>query len=157
MPNRQAYRHHVDGIFTGYKWQCVELARRYLYLNHGYVFDDIAMAYDIFRLREVRRIGDEARLPLKSFRNGAKRHPEPGCMLIWNEGGEFEITGHVAIVTEVFPGGSFKVKTYQGHEVQAHLAGRLRRFRIRVVLGDRVTVGVSPYDLSKGRITYRHK
>ncbi len=103
LPNRQAYRHHVDGIFTGYKWQCVELARRYLYLNHGYVFDDIAMAYDIFRLREVRRIGDEARLPLKSFRNGAKRHPEPGCMLIWNEGGEFEITGHVAIVTEVFP------------------------------------------------------
>ncbi len=61
------------------------------------------------------------------------------------------------VVTEVFPGGSFKVKTDQGHEVQAHLAGRLRRFRIRVVLGDRVTVGVSPYDLSKGRITYRHK
>ena len=63
-------------------------------------------------------------------------------------------------VTEVFPGGTFEVTIQQGereHKVHAHLAGRLRRFRIRVVLGDRVTVGVSPYDLSKGRITYRHK
>lgn len=60
-------------------------------------------------------------------------------------------------VKEVFPGGTFLVETEQGHNVHAHLAGRLRRFRIRVVLGDHVTVGVSPYDLSKGRITYRHK
>jgi translation initiation factor IF-1 len=41
--------------------------------------------------------------------------------------------------------------------VQAHLAGKLRRFRIRVVLGDRVTVAVTPYDLAKGRIVFRHK
>jgi translation initiation factor IF-1 len=60
-------------------------------------------------------------------------------------------------VMEVHPGGTFSVETEQGHHVQAHLAGRLRRFRIRVVLGDRVTVEVSPYDLSKGRITFRHK
>jgi glutathionylspermidine amidase/synthetase len=103
LPNRQAYRSEIDGVFMGHKWQCVELARRYLYLNHGYIFDDIAMAYDIFRLRSVRLIRDDSTLPLKSFRNGSKRHPEPGCLLIWNEGGEFEITGHVAIVTEVFP------------------------------------------------------
>jgi translation initiation factor IF-1 len=49
------------------------------------------------------------------------------------------------------------VKTDAGTEVQAHLAGKLRRFRIRVVLGDRVTVAVSPYDLTKGRIVFRHK
>jgi glutathionylspermidine amidase/synthetase len=61
------------------------------------------MAYDIFRLRSVRCVENGARLPLRSFRNGAKRPPEPGCLLIWNEGGEFEVTGHVAIVTEVFP------------------------------------------------------
>ena len=61
------------------------------------------------------------------------------------------------VVTEVFPGGHFKVETNAGTEVHAHLAGRLRRFRIRVVLGDRVTVAVSPYDLTKGRITFRHK
>ena len=50
LPNRHAYRSYVDGVFMGYKWQCVELARRWLYLNYGYIFDDIAMAYDIFRL-----------------------------------------------------------------------------------------------------------
>ena len=103
LPNRQAYSHYVDGVYMGHKWQCVELARRYLYQNFGYVFDDVAMAYDIFRLREVETIPGGIRLPLKSFRNGAKRPPEPGCMLIWNEGGTFELTGHVAIVTEVFP------------------------------------------------------
>ncbi len=102
LPNREAYRSYVDGVFMGYKWQCVELARRWLYVNKGYVFDDIAMAYDIFRLRDVTVIKDGTKLPLKSFANGAKRRPEPGCMLIWNEGGEFDVTGHVAIVTEVF-------------------------------------------------------
>lgn len=58
---------------------------------------------------------------------------------------------------EVYPGGAFLVVTDPGTKVHAHLSGKLRRFRIRVVLGDRVTVEVSPYDLSKGRITYRHK
>ncbi|RME21051.1 MAG: translation initiation factor IF-1 [Deltaproteobacteria bacterium] len=61
------------------------------------------------------------------------------------------------VVTEVFPGGAFLVETEAGTKVHAHLSGKLRRFRIRVVLGDRVTVEVSPYDLTKGRITYRHK
>ncbi len=60
-------------------------------------------------------------------------------------------------VTEVFPGGTFKVHTDNGMDVHAHLAGKLRRYRIRVVLGDRVTVAVSPYDLTKGRIVFRHK
>lgn len=60
-------------------------------------------------------------------------------------------------ITEVFPGGNFLVKTEANSEVHAHLAGKLRRHRIRVVLGDRVTVAVSPYDLTKGRIVYRHK
>ena len=60
-------------------------------------------------------------------------------------------------IIEVFPGGEFLVETEAGTQVHAHLSGKLRRFRIRVVLGDKVTVEVSPYDLSKGRITYRHK
>jgi glutathionylspermidine amidase/synthetase len=103
LPTRQAYRSYVDDIYMGHKWQCVEFARRWLYLNYGYVFDDIAMAYDIFRLRTVRNVRQNTLLPLRSFRNGAKRAPEPGCLLIWDEGGEFETTGHVAIVTEVTP------------------------------------------------------
>lgn len=60
-------------------------------------------------------------------------------------------------VKEVFPGGNFLVETEAGTEVHAHLAGKLRRFHIRVVLGDRVTVAVSPYDLGRGRIIFRHK
>ncbi|MCD6497604.1 MAG: translation initiation factor IF-1 [Deltaproteobacteria bacterium] len=59
------------------------------------------------------------------------------------------------VVTEVLTGGLFKIKTDDGLDVLAHLAGKMRRFRIRVVLGDRVTVAVSPYDPSRGRIIYR--
>ena len=117
LPNRHAYRSYVDGIFMGYKWQCVEFARRWLYVNHGYIFDDVAMAYDIFRLQNVRVVRDNTRLPLKSFRNGSQRHPEPGAMLIWSEGGEFEITGHVAIVTEVHPDRLCLVEQNVTHEV----------------------------------------
>jgi glutathionylspermidine amidase/synthetase len=101
LPTRQAYRSYVDGVYMGFKWQCVEFARRWLYVNYGYVFDDISMAYDIFRLNTVRLVRENRLLPLRSFRNGAKRRPEYACLLIWNEGGEFEHTGHVAIVTEV--------------------------------------------------------
>lgn len=99
--DRRAFRSYVDGIFMGYKWQCVELARRWLYINRGYVFEDVAMAYDIFEVRHVRRVSDRTLLPLQSFINGSRRPPEPGCLLIWNEGGEFQTTGHVAVVTQV--------------------------------------------------------
>ncbi|MFV0277675.1 MAG: bifunctional glutathionylspermidine amidase/synthase [Parahaliea sp.] len=101
LPTRKAYRSYIDGVYMGHKWQCVEFARRWLYLNHGYVFDDIAMAHDIFRLKTARHIRDNQLLPLHSFRNGSQRHPEPGCLLIYEEGGEFEMTGHVAVITEV--------------------------------------------------------
>lgn len=104
FPNRQAYRSVLGGVYLGHKWQCVELARRWLYLTRGYVFEDIAMAYDIFRLRQVRVVADGSFLPLQSFRNRAKRPPEPGALLIWDEGGEFEVTGHVAVVTEMGQG-----------------------------------------------------
>jgi translation initiation factor IF-1 len=60
-------------------------------------------------------------------------------------------------ISKVNAGGNFVVTTEQGHEVKARLSGRMRRYRIRVVLGDRVTVAVSPYDPSRGFITYRHK
>ena len=116
-PTRQSYRSHVDGVYMGHKWQCVELARRWLYVNKGYVFDDIAMAYDIFRLRNVRAIADGSLLPLHSFRNGARRAPEPGALLIWREGGEFDVTGHVAIVTEVLPDRIRIVEQNVDHEV----------------------------------------
>jgi glutathionylspermidine amidase/synthetase len=101
FPNRKSYRSFIDGVFMGYKWQCVEFVRRWLFLKKQYVFDDVSMAYDIFRLRDVKKLSDNRRLPLHSFKNGARRRPEPGCLLIWDAAGEFEITGHVALVTEV--------------------------------------------------------
>jgi glutathionylspermidine amidase/synthetase len=101
-PSRSHYRSYVDGIYMGYKWQCVEFARRWLYVNKGYIFNDVAMAYEIFRLRYVRDIVNSIELPLNAFKNGSQRRPEPGCLLIWDEGGEFEETGHVAIITEVY-------------------------------------------------------
>lgn len=100
-PNRRAFRHYIDSVYIGYKWQCVEFARRWLYVNKGYIFDDVSMAYEIFNLRWVRDLRRNERLPFQAFRNGSMRHPEPGCLLIWDEGEQFEETGHVAIVTEV--------------------------------------------------------
>lgn len=58
-------------------------------------------------------------------------------------------------VTAVHSGGLYRVQTESGHEVLAQLSGRMRRFRIKVVPGDRVTVGVSPYDPVRGIITFR--
>ncbi len=58
-------------------------------------------------------------------------------------------------VIEVLTGGLFRVEVDEDHIVLAHLAGKMRRFRIKVVLGDKVTVAVSPYDPLRGRIVYR--
>ena len=59
------------------------------------------------------------------------------------------------VVKECFPDTTFKVVCDNGHEVKAYLAGKMRKFYIRVLPGDRVTVAISPYDLSKGRIVKR--
>lgn len=59
------------------------------------------------------------------------------------------------VVEDVMAGGLFKVKLDSGLIVLSHLAGKMRKFRIRIVLGDRVKVAVSPYDPSRGRIIYR--
>lgn len=61
------------------------------------------------------------------------------------------------IVKEALPGTQFTVELENGHELTAYLSGKMRRYYIRVLLGDSVTVEISPYDLNKGRIVYRHK
>ena len=61
------------------------------------------------------------------------------------------------VVSEVLPSAMFRVDLDNGHRVLATTAGKMRRFRIRVLAGDRVTVTVSTYDLTRGRITFRHK
>ncbi len=63
-----------------------------------------------------------------------------------------EIKGEVL---ELMPAATFRVRLENGHEILAHLSGRMRMHRIRLLPGDKVRVQMSPYDLTKGRITYR--
>jgi len=61
------------------------------------------------------------------------------------------------LVTEVLPNARFRVTLDNGHEVLAYTSGRMKKFRIRILAGDRVTVEMTPYDLTKARINFRHK
>jgi translation initiation factor IF-1 len=65
-----------------------------------------------------------------------------------------EFTG---VVTELLPNAMFRVKLENNHEILAHTAGKMRKNRIRVLAGDKVNVEMTPYDLTKGRITFRYK
>ena len=66
----------------------------------------------------------------------------------------FEIDG---VVTEVLPNTVFRVKLENGHTVTAHISGRMRKHYIRILAGDKVTIEMTPYDLTRGRIIYREK
>ena len=61
------------------------------------------------------------------------------------------------IVTDTLPNAQFKVKLVNGHEILAHVSGKIRMHYIRILPDDKVTVEISPYDLTRGRITFRHK
>ncbi|NTV36130.1 MAG: translation initiation factor IF-1 [Anaerolineaceae bacterium] len=68
------------------------------------------------------------------------------------EEGKIQVEG---TIIEALPGTQFRVKLDNGHEVLAYLSGRMRKYYIRILLGDRVRVEMSPYDLTRGRIVYR--
>ena len=61
------------------------------------------------------------------------------------------------IVVDTLPNAQFKVKLENGHEIIAQVSGKIRMHYIRILPGDRVTLEISPYDLTRGRITFRHK
>lgn len=61
------------------------------------------------------------------------------------------------VISETLPNASFRVKLENGHEILAHISGKMRMHYIKILVGDKVTVELSPYDLTKGRITYRYK
>ena len=63
----------------------------------------------------------------------------------------------IGTVVKVLPATMYTVRLENGHEVLAHISGKMRKHFIKITTGDRVTIQISPYDLSKGRITYRHK
>ncbi|CAK4457548.1 unnamed protein product [Aphanomyces euteiches] len=100
--NRAHFQSLLGTVTTGYKWQCVELARRYLLVNYGVVFDNIAMAYDIFRLRTVTRVADDQLICMHAYPNGVSTdRPGKSSLVIWDPVGEFTQTGHVAVVVAV--------------------------------------------------------
>lgn len=96
-----AMRSYIHGEYMGYKWQCVEFARRFLYINYGLVFTDVGMAYEIFSLRFLRQVVNDKILPFYAFANGSRQAPTAGALLIWQKGGEFQDTGHVAVITQI--------------------------------------------------------
>lgn len=61
------------------------------------------------------------------------------------------------VITELLPEGRFRVKLENDHEVLAYTAGKMRKHRIRSIVGDRVTVEMTPYDMDRARITFRHR
>jgi translation initiation factor IF-1 len=83
--------------------------------------------------------------------NGMKCKPVSNCCVPKEE--PIELTGSV---TQVLPGTMFRVALPNGHEVLAHISGKMRKNFIRISVGDRVNVQMSPYDLGKARITFRH-
>jgi translation initiation factor IF-1 len=87
-------------------------------------------------------------------RNGIDFRPAHFTWRYMSKEDSIEVTG---TVLEKFPSGLFSVQLEHERVVLAHLAGRLRRNRIRVLAGDKVTLELSPYDLTKGRITFRHR
>ena len=68
-----------------------------------------------------------------------------------------DVLEYEGVVLEILPNAMFKVKLDNDHQILAHTAGRMRKHRIRILAGDKVTVEMSTYDLTKGRITFRHK
>jgi translation initiation factor IF-1 len=68
-----------------------------------------------------------------------------------------ELVEFDGLITELLPEGRFRVRLENDHEVLAYTAGRMKKNRIRSLVGDRVTVEMTPYDMDRGRITYRHK
>jgi translation initiation factor IF-1 len=61
------------------------------------------------------------------------------------------------VVDEVLPNTMFRVKLTNGHDIVAYASGKIRKHRIRILAGDRVTIEMSPYDMTKGRVSFRHK
>ena len=68
-----------------------------------------------------------------------------------------EMVEYEGVIDEVLPNTMFRVTLANGHAITAYASGKIHKHRIRILAGDRVTIEISPYDLSKGRISFRHK
>ena len=88
-----------NGTYTGIKWQCVELTRRWLISQHGLTFGDVDVAADMWALKSLTKLSDQSSVALKTLENGAKQPPKRGDLLIY--GREYLGTGHTSIVLQV--------------------------------------------------------
>lgn len=86
----------------------------------------------------------------RSRKSRKKKSDQPSA----KESEAIEVTG---TVVEALPNAMFRVELENGHVVLAHISGKMRRYFIRILRGDRVTVELSPYDLNRGRLVYRYK
>ena len=111
----------MKGVYYGFKYQCVEFARRWLthvqgpltmphfktlslllcVLRAGITFGDVGMAYEIYDIPHASRVTNGSAVKWTAHPNGSTSRPVAGSVILWNEGGEFQWTGHVAIATEV--------------------------------------------------------
>ncbi len=98
------------------------------------------------------RNGPGRRYPLCLGRKSNEEKEKETSPLMGKDAIEVEGT-----VNEVLPNATFRVELENGHEILAYLSGKMRKFYIRVLEGDRVKLEMSPYDLTRGRITYRYK
>jgi translation initiation factor IF-1 len=96
-------------------------------------------------------------IPLASAPAGGRRAAAPFSQTAGQRMAKEELLEFPGVVTELLPNATFRVKLENEHEIIAHTAGRMRKNRIRVLAGDKVLVEMTPYDLTKGRITYRFK
>jgi glutathionylspermidine amidase/synthetase len=93
---------YINGIFTGLRWQCVEFARRYLIINYGITFNQIANAHEIFKLTNFENLLTNSKIqPIYKHLNGCKILPKVGSLLVWNDLIDKNATGHVAIITKI--------------------------------------------------------
>ena len=81
----------------------------------------------------------------------------PPVCILGDKMAKEELLEFPGVVKELLPNATFRVELENGHEIIAHTAGKMRKNRIRVLAGDRVQVEMTPYDLTKGRINFRHK
>jgi|ERR1700710_2996771 translation initiation factor IF-1 len=88
---------------------------------------------------------------------GAERTATEGRPTTRTQMSKEELLEFPGMVVELLPNATFRVKLENEHEIIAHTAGKMRKNRIRVLAGDKVLVEMTPYDLTKGRITYRFK
>jgi translation initiation factor IF-1 len=102
--------------------------------------------------------------PLRGLPGRARLEPPPGRCPAWipQVKERIEVVAGDAIqmmgtITEVLPNTTFRVELENGHQILAYVSGKMRKNYIRILRGDRVAVELSPYDLTRGRITYRYK